>query len=96
MLCCECAAGGDGMIQKEMGSKFGSVIIDDVWQCQAATDGFPPGCLCTNFPYFHYEKAEVTFLLNQPYLVVRNNVSHDCTLTKRKACSSIKSLLFSV
>ena len=34
------------MIEEEMGSEFGSVIIDDVWQRQAASDGFTPDCLC--------------------------------------------------
>lgn len=34
------------MMEEKMGSEFESVIIDDVWQCQAAPDGFTPGCLC--------------------------------------------------
>lgn len=27
--------------------QFGSVIIDDVYQCQTAMEEFSPGCLCT-------------------------------------------------
>ena len=62
------------MIEEEMGSEFGSVIIDDVWQCQAAADGFPLR-LPLSAQTFHgsYEQAEITFLLNFPYLAVMNN-----------------------
>lgn len=57
---CRLVAAGQGMIEEEMGSEFGSVIIDDVWQRQAATDGFPQAASAQNI---HYKSAEVLFLL---------------------------------
>lgn len=50
------------MIEEEMGSEFGSVIIDDVQQRQAAVDGFPSGCVCTNCVNGVW--VEVTFVLS--------------------------------
>lgn len=41
-------AAGHEMIEERMGSELGSVIIDDVWQCQAATDGFPQAASAPN------------------------------------------------
>ena len=59
---CWLETGGDGMIEEETGSEFGSVIID-VWQCQADTDRFP---LVGSAQTFHgtSEQTRVTFLLN--------------------------------
>lgn len=50
------------MIEEEMGSEFGSVIIDDVWQCQAGTDGFPLAAEAQTF-HGNYEQTEIIFLL---------------------------------
>ena len=63
-----------------MGSEFGSVIIDDVWQCQAAADGFTPGCLCIKIFHGNCEQAEVTFLLNMPSVVVKKTVAQVCSI----------------
>lgn len=45
-----------------MGSEFGSVIIDDVWQCQAATHRF---ALAASAQTFHgdCEQTQVALLL---------------------------------
>lgn len=62
------------MIEEEMESEFGSVIIDNVWQCQAGTDGFPLAASAQSF-HGNYEQREITLLVNEAYLVVRNNVA---------------------
>lgn len=76
------------MLEEQMGSEFGSVIIDDVWQCQACSDGFPQAA---SAPTFHgnYEQTEVTFLFSKLYFVLRNNVAQGCSIINlNKACFS--------
>lgn len=50
---CRLDAAGHGTVDEGMGSELGSVIIDDVWQCQAATDGFPQAASAPNI-HGHY------------------------------------------
>lgn len=51
------------MIDEEMGSGFGSVIIDDVWRCQAGTDRFPLAGSAQTFQGSS-EQMGVIFVLN--------------------------------